>query len=83
MIEPVHNMSSLLVQRGLPADKVAIDAFADSHRSRGAEVALAETPFWTPLQANLLAEGVAEDADWARVIDQLNVMLRTRCRIPR
>ena len=83
MIEPVHNMPSLFAQLGLPAAEVSIDAFVDTHRSLAGEVALADAPFWTPSQANLLAEGVAEDADWAPVIDQLNVMLHARRRMPR
>ena len=77
LFEPIHNMSSLFAQLGLPADEVSIDAFVDNHRPLGAEVALADALFWTPSQSALLAEGVAEDADWAPVIDQLNAMLHS------
>ncbi|MCW5637448.1 MAG: DUF2789 family protein, partial [Rubrivivax sp.] len=32
--------------------------------------------FWSPAQARFLREEVAEDADWAELVDQLNLMLR-------
>jgi hypothetical protein len=82
LVEPVHDMSSLFAQLGLPADEVSIDAFVDDHCPLGAEVALADAVFWTPSQSTLLAEGVAEDADWAPVIDQLNAMLHSQRRMP-
>ena len=36
---------------------------------------ISEAPFWTPAQAALLKEEILEDADWAVVVDELNVRL--------
>jgi hypothetical protein len=36
---------------------------------------LSDAPFWTPSQAAFLREEILEDADWASVIDELNVDL--------
>ena len=40
------------------------------------EIALADAFFWTPAQAAFLREKIQEDADWAEIVDQLNLMLR-------
>ncbi|NMU76583.1 DUF2789 family protein, partial [Vibrio parahaemolyticus] len=32
--------------------------------------------FWTMSQANFLKQAIEEDADWAELVDQLDVMLR-------
>ena len=37
---------------------------------------LADAPFWDKAQAAFLREEITEDADWAEVVDQLNLMLR-------
>jgi hypothetical protein len=39
-------------------------------------VRLADAPFWSQAQAQFLREEIYEDADWAEVVDQLNLMLR-------
>ena len=39
-------------------------------------VTLADAPFWSPAQASFLREELAEDADWAEVVDELNLRLR-------
>jgi hypothetical protein len=36
---------------------------------------LPDAPFWTPSQAGFLREEIIGDADWAQVIDELNVNL--------
>ena len=36
---------------------------------------LAEAPFWSDAQARFLRQEILEDADWAQVIDELNLML--------
>jgi hypothetical protein len=38
-------------------------------------VQLGDAPFWTPAQRALIKEQWTQDADWAEVIDQLNVAL--------
>jgi hypothetical protein len=77
MEPPVHHLSDLFDQLGLPSDPPAIQAFIQRHRSPGRAIALADAPFWTPAQAQFLRQGLQEDADWSEKIDQLAVMLGT------
>jgi hypothetical protein len=35
-----------------------------------------QASFWTQAQASFLREAIEEDADWAELVDQLDVMLR-------
>lgn len=72
----LHTMSHLFQQLGLPADPAAIDEFIDRHAPLERAVALHDAPFWTAAQATFLKEEILDDADWAEVIDQLNVLLR-------
>jgi uncharacterized protein involved in type VI secretion and phage assembly len=71
-----HNLANLFAQLGLPSDQAAIDAFIAAHRPLPPQVRLADAPFWTPAQSAFLAEELQEDADWAEVIDGLDVALR-------
>lgn len=66
-----HELPELFAQLGLPDDPAAIDAFIAAHRLPD-DVKLANAPFWTPTQSAFLAEGLAADADWAEVIEELN-----------
>lgn len=76
MEPPVHNLSSLFKQLGLADDSASIDAFIRTHAPLPAERKLADASFWTPAQSAFLREEILEDADWAEVVDQLNVRLR-------
>lgn len=76
MESPVHSLPSLFQQLGLAADPVGIDVFLATHSPLKANLALADAFFWTPAQAAFLREEILEDADWAEVVDQLNLMLR-------
>lgn len=76
MEPPVHSMPNLFAQLGLPADEAEIDRFIETHAPLPRSVDLADAPFWTPAQASFLREEILEDADWAEVVDQLNVRLR-------
>lgn len=73
-----HPFSELFAQLGLPSDARHIDEFLRRHSPLPEAVRLADAPFWTPAQAALLREEVQEDADWALVVDQLNLALRQR-----
>lgn len=75
MERPVHNMSNLFAQLGQPNDDAAIARFIDSHRPLESALQLHEAAFWTPSQAAFLRESILQDADWAEVIDELNVEL--------
>lgn len=70
-----HTLSNLFAQLGLPAEAAAIDDFIAAHRPLGNGVALYRAPFWTATQRAFLKEEIIEDADWAGVIDELNVRL--------
>jgi hypothetical protein len=70
-----HDIANLFAQLGLPSDPGAIDAFIAAHRPLPPGVRLADAPFWSPTQSAFLAEELQVDADWAEVIDELNVEL--------
>ncbi|MFA9438293.1 DUF2789 domain-containing protein [Uliginosibacterium sp. sgz301328] len=76
MEAPQHSLNNLFAQLGLPTDNASIDAFIASHRPLPDSIALHEAACWTPAQSALLREEILLDADWAEVVDQLNVRLR-------
>ena len=71
-----HRFSELFAQLGLPSDPAGMASFIRQHSPLPDGVRLADAPFWTPPQATLLREQILCDADWAEVIDQLNLALR-------
>ena len=76
MDQPIHRFSELFAQLGLASDEQAIGQFHAAHRPLADGIALADAPFWTAAQAAFLREELLEDADWAEMVDQLNVALR-------
>ena len=75
MESQVHTMSNLFAQLGLPSDEAGIARFIETHGPLPENTLLPDAPFWTPSQAAFLREEILEDADWAAVIDALNVDL--------
>lgn len=75
MENPQHSLPALFKQLGLPDDPISIDQFIASHSPLKPELHLADAFFWSERQAKFLREEILEDADWAVVVDQLNVML--------
>ena len=73
---PVHSLGNLFAQLGLPSDDAAIERFIATHAPLADTVPLDEAPFWTPSQAAFLRDEIREDADWAEIVDQLNLRLR-------
>lgn len=71
-----HRFSELFAQLGLPTDDAGIEAFLREHSPLADDISLANAAFWTPSQAAFLREEWREDADWAPVVDQLNLALR-------
>ena len=71
-----HDLKDLFEQLGLPSAPADIDAFIGKHRPLAESVALADAPFWNEAQAQFLREEIIEDADWAEMVDQLNIRLR-------
>lgn len=71
-----HPFTELFDQLGLASDEASIVAFIDAHRPLPEGVALPDAPFWSPGQSRFFRESIAADADWAEVVDQLNLALR-------
>jgi len=76
MENPQHSLPALFKQLGLADDPISIDQFIASHSPLKPELHLADAFFWTESQAQLLRDEILEDADWANVVDRLDVMLR-------
>ena len=76
MDSPIHQFSDLFAQLGLPSDEAAIQHFIATHSPLKGDIYLADAPFWTASQAAFLKEEKLEDADWAELVDQLNLALR-------
>lgn len=76
MENPTHSLPSLFKQLGLPDDAESIDKFIASHSPLKPELHLADAFFWSESQKQFLRDEIREDADWAEVVDQLNVLLR-------
>jgi hypothetical protein len=78
MEAPIHTLTNLFEQLGLPSDSASIDGFIQKHHPFAGEVLLSDAFFWTPAQASFLHEEILYDADWAEVIDQLNQKLHAQ-----
>jgi len=76
MEAPVHQLSDLFRQLGLPDEAPAIEQFIASHRTLDGAIRLADASFWNAAQAQFLREEIAEDADWAELVDTLDNRLR-------
>ncbi|WP_339806434.1 DUF2789 domain-containing protein [uncultured Marinobacter sp.] len=75
MEDPVHTLSDLFKQLGLPDDSDSIESFIHQHKHMKDTVKLSEAPFWTDAQRRFLKEELEEDADWAELVDELNTRL--------
>ncbi|MCP8900856.1 DUF2789 domain-containing protein [Gilvimarinus xylanilyticus] len=76
MEPPVHPLSALFDQLGLASESGEIESFIAAHRPLRADTKLAEAPFWNPSQKRFLQQAIADDADWAEVVDELDALLR-------
>lgn len=76
MEKPGHRFHDLFAQLGLPSDDASIQQFVAAHSTIPATLKLHQAPFWSPAQACALQEMLQQDADWAEVVDQLDVALR-------
>jgi hypothetical protein len=74
MESPTHDLKGLFDQLGLDSSQTAIDDFIASH-SLPDDKKLIDAEFWSPQQAGFLKEQLREDADWARVVDDLNLRM--------
>ena len=76
MQSPEHSLSSLFKQLGLADDPVGIEQFITTQSPLKSDLPLADALFWTDSQRQFLREEILEDADWAEVVDELNLKLR-------
>ncbi|GAA0740769.1 DUF2789 domain-containing protein [Ideonella azotifigens] len=74
--QPCHDLPTLFQQLGLPSAEEDIARFVATHRPLAPGVVLSEASFWTPAQSDFLCTGIADDAEWAEVVDRLSQMLR-------
>ena len=77
MESPVHSLPSLFKQLGLSDDPVRIEKFVAVHSPLKPELHLADAFFWTESQKKFLRDEILEDADWAEVVDELNLLLHS------
>ncbi|HEY0963810.1 MAG TPA: DUF2789 domain-containing protein [Pseudomonadales bacterium] len=75
MDQSTHSYSELFQQLGLPSDRAYIEQFIIEHRGLPQDVKISEAAFWTDGQREFLKKALLEDADWAPMVDQLNVEL--------
>lgn len=71
-----HSINELFRQLGLPDSPSDVERFIALHGPLPKGVALPDAPFWDRSQSSFLREELAEDADWAEVIDMLDVRMR-------
>jgi len=72
----VHSLSGLFAQLGLPNSQSDIEQFIQRHYPLPQAEPLANAEFWNESQAAFLRDAIVNDADWAEVVDELNVLLR-------
>lgn len=71
-----HDMPELFKQLGLGSSDEEMKQFVTQNRQRRDTALLHEASFWNKSQAAFLKQAIEEDADWAEIVDQLDVMLR-------
>ncbi len=69
-----HTINTLFAQLGLDSDEASIDAFIDAHPLPDG-VKLSDADFWSEQQARFLKEELVQDAEWAPVVDELNLRM--------
>ena len=70
-----HTLQALFAQLGLSSSDIAIEDFIHNN-PLPLGVSLENAAFWSTGQAQFIHESIAEDADWAEVVDHLDAMLR-------
>ncbi|MDF2179636.1 DUF2789 family protein [Aliiglaciecola sp. CAU 1673] len=69
-------ISDLFEQLGLDNDEKSINQFIERYRGLDSETKLEQAAFWNNAQSSFIKSALTEDAEWAEVIDQLNMRLR-------
>lgn len=76
MDSPIHSLSTLFEQLGLDETEKGIKEFISTNKPIPKDIELHEAEFWSSSQAGFLKESIEQDADWAEIVDHLDVMLR-------
>ncbi|PKH01470.1 DUF2789 domain-containing protein [Psychromonas sp. MB-3u-54] len=71
-----HSLSALFDQLGLDSSETGINLFIKKNAPLKGDAKLYEADFWNNAQADFLKQAIDEDADWAEIVDHLNLMLR-------
>ncbi|WGY47731.1 DUF2789 domain-containing protein [Vibrio sp. ABG19] len=71
-----HGMAELFEQLGLGSSPQEMRDFITQHKHQRDSAPLHEAGFWSASQAHFLKQAIEQDADWAELVDQLDVMLR-------
>lgn len=71
-----HDFTNLFAQLGLPNDPENIQKFIKANAPLAPDVKLEDATFWTASQSALLRDKLVDDADWAQVVDRLNIVMR-------
>lgn len=73
----IHPLSALFDQLGLDSSETGIKQFIKENAPLKGDAKLHEADFWNSAQSVFLKQAKDEDADWAEIVDQLDVMLRS------
>lgn len=73
-----HDFTELFAQLGLANDPESIQRFIKANSPLSPEIRLEDAGFWSASQSALLKEELMDDADWAVVVDRLNIVLRRK-----
>lgn len=69
-------LEHLMEQLGLSTDGDSLQAFVSTHGPLPPATRLEDAPFWNESQAAFLRESIAQDAQWAPLVDELDALLR-------
>lgn len=70
-----YNMAVLFEQLGLSGESEQISKFLKEHRLFDNQ-RIEQADYWTPSQAAFLQQAIADDSDWAELVDHLDAALR-------
>ncbi|PQA81732.1 DUF2789 domain-containing protein [Limnohabitans sp. TS-CS-82] len=76
MEQSIHRFTDLFAQLGLPSDPTSIAQFVRDKQPLSEAIRLPDAPFWTQGQSEFLSEALAQNSDWAELVDQLSLALR-------
>ncbi|GLX81153.1 DUF2789 family protein [Thalassotalea eurytherma] len=71
-----HTLACLFAQLGLNNSDEQITQFIEQNRGIADEVVIYEATIWNSAQASFLQEALAQDSDWAEIVDSLDAQLR-------